>query len=97
MAFSDLITPGGIVAAAALITVLIQVLKAAFPMLDVRVSGALMAFVLSGLLYVLAGFVLPHGTPDAVLEVFASWVAVAAAAMGIKSGADHVQEVAKPT
>jgi hypothetical protein len=93
MLFSDLITPAGIVAAAALIVSLVQIVKAAFPAIDRRVSGALLAFVGTGVLYVAAGFVLPSSGPDQLLQVFAAWVAVAGLAIGIKSGAGHVGEV----
>jgi hypothetical protein len=93
MTFTALLTPEGIVTASALIVTLVQMVKTAFPMLDARVSGAVMAFILSGVLYVTAGFVLPNPSPDSLLQVFAAWITVAGLAMGIKAGADHVASV----
>lgn len=93
MTFADLLTPGGIVAAAALIVSFVQVLKTAIPILGERVSGALLAFVSSGVLYVAGFAVLPRGSADTVLQEFAAWVAVAGLAMGAKAGADHLGEV----
>ena len=93
MTFASLLTPEGIVGAAALIVTFVQILKAALPVIDARVSGALLAFMATGALYAVAAWVLPHTTPDALLQVFAAWVAVAGLAMGIKAGSDHVQAV----
>jgi hypothetical protein len=93
MTFAQLLTPEGIVGAAALVVTLVQVIKAALPIVDARVSGALLAFMATGILYALAAWVLPDRTPDSLLQVFAAWVAVAGLAMGIKAGADHVDEV----
>lgn len=93
MTFADLITPAGIVAAAALIVTLVQIVKAALPIVGQRVSGALLAFIGTGVLYVAAGVALPHTVPDQLLQVFASWVAVAGLAIGIKSGGEHVGDV----
>lgn len=93
MTFADLITPAGIVAAAALIVSFVQVIKGAFPSVGERVSGALLAFLATGLLYVAAAIVLPHSAPDQLLQVFASWVAVAGLAIGIKAGGEHVGNV----
>jgi hypothetical protein len=97
MTFASLIDATGIVAASALIFSFVQVLKGASPFLSARVSGALMAFVSSAVLYVIAAIVLPSGGPDNYLQVFAAWVAVAGLAMGIKAGADHVDAVRSGT
>ena len=93
MTFADLITPAGIVAAAALIVSLVQIVKAALPIAGKRVSGALLAFIATGVLYALAAGVLPSAGPDQLLQVFAAWVAVAGLAIGIKSGGEHVSDV----
>lgn len=93
MLFADLTTPAGIVAAAALIVTLVQIIKAAFPIVGQRLSGALLAFMGTGLLYAIGAWVLPHGEPDQLLQVFAAWVAVAGLAIGIKSGGEHVGDV----
>lgn len=93
MVFADLITPAGIVAAAALIVSLVQIVKAAFPIVGKYVSGALLAFIGTGVLYAIGAWVLPHSEPDQLLQVFAAWVAVAGLAIGIKSGGEHVGDV----
>ena len=46
--FASFLTPQGVVAAAATITVLVQLIKTVLPAIDARVSGALMAFVAYG-------------------------------------------------
>lgn len=88
--FASLLTPPGVIAAAAIITGLIQLLKSVFPGLDARVSGALMAFVGSAVLYVLAGAATGVASPDAGLAVFLAWLSCATSSVGIKAVSDHV-------
>lgn len=92
--FAGLLTPEGAVAGALVITLLIQLLKAALPTLDARVSGALMAFILSAILYVFAGLSTGVPTLDAGLAVFIAWLSCATSSVGIKSASDHVNTVA---
>ena len=92
--FASLLEPTGIIVAAGLVTTLVQLIKSVFPMVDARVSGALMAFVGSALLYVLAAVSTGISTLDAGLVVFAAWLACAASAVGIKATVDHAQDVA---
>jgi predicted anti-sigma-YlaC factor YlaD len=94
---ASLMTPGGAIIAAALITSLVELLKAAAPGLDARVSGALIAFVASAVLYVLVAIALWPLTADGILNVFAAWLACAIAAVGIKSTATHVANVTAGT
>lgn len=93
LTFAFLVSPPGIIAAGALVTLFVQVLKGAFPGLDARVSGALLAFLTSAALYVATTFALSPLTPDGFLNVFASWLTCAAAAVGIKSATAHVRAV----
>lgn len=85
--FASFLTPEGIVVAGALITALIQLLKRTFPVVDERVPGAIMAFVLSAVLYLLTAVVVGVGSPDAYLTIIASWLACATAAVGVYSTA----------
>jgi hypothetical protein len=87
--FESFLTPAGLLVAAGLITTLIEIIKTAFPVIDARVSGAAMAFVLSALLYIATAWAVTVPTANAGLEVFAAWLACAASAIGIKSGATH--------
>ena len=93
MTFSSFLTPEGIVAAGALTTAFIALIKGTFPGIDVRVSGALMAFAITGVLY--AGVAASTGiaTADAALTVFAAWLGCATTAVGTYSTAKHVQAV----
>ncbi len=91
--FASLLTPPGVIAAAGIITALVQLLKGVFPLLDARVSGALMAFVLSAVLYLLAGLSTSVGTLDAGLVVFLAWLSCATSSVGIKATVDHVGTV----
>ena len=90
LTFAALFTPEGVVAAAAAITAFVALLKSVFPVIDARASGALMAFVLSALLYVASLSAVPVTGPDDVLALVLSWLACATAAVGINSTARHV-------
>lgn len=94
MTLSTLLSPEGIVPAAALVTALIEVLKASFPALSARVSGALMAFLISAALYLLAGIAGAAPTADGAFLVFASWLACATAAIGIHGSASQIAKTA---
>lgn len=89
LTFASLLLPAGIIVAAGLVTTLVQLIKTVLPTVDARVSGALMAFVISAILYVLAAISTSVGTLDAGLVVFAAWLACATSAVGIKSATTH--------
>lgn len=91
MTFENLLTPEGIIAGLALVNRLVAVLKSAWPTLDQRVSGALLAFVLSGVLYVLTFAIVWAGDPNLILTTLSAWLGVAAGAIGIDSAVKHVQ------
>lgn len=92
--FEALVTPGGIVVAAGIVTSFVQLLKTSFATLDARVSGALMAFLASAVLYVATGVALAAmgkiTDPNAALNVFLAWLASATSSVGIKSAYDHI-------
>lgn len=93
--FASFLTPEGVVVAGTITTGLIAVLKTTFPVLDARISGALMAFVITAVLYVLTAIAVPPVNPDGYLTVFAAWLSCATTAVGIHSAVTHVQAVAK--
>ena len=66
------------------VTLLYSVLSV-FPIIDAKVSGAVMAFAASTLLYTATALVVGIGTPDAALLVLASWIACATSAVGVYS------------
>lgn len=80
--FTDLLLASGALAAATAITLLISVLKTSIPPVAAW-NGALMAFVASAILYILAAIDLNKLTLDGGLEVSLSWLACAAAAVGV--------------
>ena len=92
LTLASLLEPAGIVAGAAFVTSIVALLKYAFPVVNERVSGALMAFVLSAILYVLAGISTAAVTLDAWFAVFVCWVACATAAVGVHSTVQHVAD-----
>ena len=92
LTFEALLTPEGVVAAAALATALVALIRSVFPVIDAKVSGALMAFVFTGILYALAAFSVGVTTLDAGLLVFVAWVSCATSAVGIHSTVQHVAE-----
>jgi hypothetical protein len=91
--FAQLVTPAGTVIAAGIITALVQLLKGTVPILDARVSGASMAFLISALLYIATtAALLSEGAltpPDGFLGVFLAWLSAATSAVGIKAAYDH--------
>lgn len=96
--FEMLVTAAAVPIAAGIITTLVALLKSSFPVLDARVSGASMAFILSAILYIAAGFALRQPgvpfTPNDLLNVFLAWLAVASSAVGIKATFDHATTAA---
>jgi hypothetical protein len=95
--FASLVTPAGVVVAAGIVTTLVQLIKTAFPLLGVRVSGALMAFVGTAGLYAVTAGAVGVASPDAGLGIFLAWLSCATSAVGIKAALDHANAVtAKP-
>lgn len=90
--FESLITPAGVVVAAGIVTALVQLIKGVFPVIDEKVSGALQAFVLTAVLYILVAVTVPQESVNGLLAVFLAWLSCATSAVGIKSTVDHVQE-----
>lgn len=81
--FADLLTAEGAVVAAAIITGLVALVTAVMPTLAARVSGALMAFIFSAILYVFAGLATGVGDLNVGLTVFLAWLACATSAVGV--------------
>lgn len=94
--FASLITPPGVVVAAGIVTALVQLIKGVFPVIDEKVSGALQAFVLTAILYVLVAITVPQPDANGYLLVFMAWLSCATSAVGIKSVSDHVQDSTTP-
>ena len=91
--FASLLEPAGLVIAAGIVSGLIEVIKNALPWLGERVSGALMAFIVTVILYTIAGIATNPNTLDAGLGIFMAWLACLTAAMGLKSGGTHLARV----
>jgi hypothetical protein len=87
--FASFLTPEGIIVAGGIITTLIQLIKGVFPAIDARVSGAVMAFVISAILYALVAVSTGVAGLDAGLAVFAAWLACATAAVGVYATVKH--------
>lgn len=86
--FDMLVTASAVPIAGSIITVLVELVKKAFPVVDARVSGASLAFGFSAALYVCTAWAIAQSgsfTPNDALNVFLSWLAVASASVGIKS------------
>jgi hypothetical protein len=88
--FADLLTAAGTGVAAAIITALISVLRTSIPAVA-NIHGALLAFVLSAILYVLAAIATSAFTLDTGLAVFLAWLTCATAAVGVH------ETITKPT
>jgi len=93
--FASLLDAAGAGIAAVVITSLVQLLKAALPAFAERVSGAGLAFILSALLYILAGVATGASSLDAGLAIFLAWLTCATAAVGTYSTVRHLSGPAK--
>lgn len=89
--FASLLTAAGAITAGVIVTTLVEIIKTAIPVVDARVSGATLAFAVSLALFAVAGVALSPLTPDTGLQLFVSWLNVAAVAIGIKAVTTHVQ------
>ena len=96
LTLASLLEVAGIAAAAALTTGIVALLKSVFPPLNAKVSGALMAFVITLVLYLLAGFSTGAGSLEAWFAVFVAWLTCATAAVGVYSTVNHVAETRTP-
>ena len=87
--FAAFLSPEGIVIAGGLITAFVQLIKTVFPVIDTKVTGAVQAFVLSAILYIVTAIVVSPDSPDAYLTIIASWLACATAAVGVHSSVKY--------
>jgi hypothetical protein len=91
--FASFLTPGGAIVAAGIATAFIEVIKASIPVVGNAVSGALMAFILTAILYVFTALAVGVATPDDGLNIFLAWLTCSTSAIGIKSVTGHVAHV----
>jgi hypothetical protein len=96
LTLAALFTAAGAIAAAAVVRQLVELLKAVFPLLDARVSGAVMAFIGAGALYVFAFAATGPFTAEGGFAAFLAWLGCAVGAVGINATVDHVTEVREP-
>lgn len=89
LTLAALLTVAGVAAGAAFTTVVVSLIKNVFPVVDAKVSGALMAFVFTLMLYILAGVSAGAGTLDAWFAVFVAWITCATTAVGAHSTFKH--------
>lgn len=82
LTFAALLTAAGAGIAATIVTTFISVIKTAISVIS-EWNGALMAFVLTAVLYVLAGVATGVASLDAGLNVFIAWLTCAVAAVGV--------------
>lgn len=95
LTFQTLVTPAGALVAATAVKLLVDLIKAVLPRVDAAVSGALLAFVLSGVLYVAAALSLPSlGVvldANGYLNIVIVWLTAAAGAIGITGAISHAR------
>lgn len=101
LTFQTLVTPAGALVAATAIKLLVDLIKAVLPRVDAAVSGALLAFVLSGVLYIAAALSLPslgvHLDANGYLNIVLVWLTAAAAAVGITGAIRHARAASNGT
>lgn len=83
--FEDLTTAAGAASVAALAFIVVELLKAVIPNLFNRVTGALIAFSFTGVIYAIGAMVLSPLDANGYLALFISWIFCAAGAVGIKT------------
>ena len=81
LTFAALLTAAGAGIAGGIITALTELLKSVFASLGGRAHQV--AFVLSGVLYLIAGIATGVATFDAGLNVFLAWLTCATASVGV--------------
>jgi hypothetical protein len=80
--FAALLTAAGAGIAAGIVTGFVSLIRTALPIVA-QWNGAAQAFVVSAVLYIIAGIATNVGTFDAGLNVFLAWLTCATAAVGI--------------
>ena len=84
MTFADLLTAAGAGIAATVVTLAVEVIKTGLAKTPIGAwDGVMMAFILSAVLYVLAGVATGVATLDAGLTIFIAWLTCASAAVGV--------------
>lgn len=87
LTLSGLLTVEGVAAGAVFVTTIVALLKNVFskyiPALDQ--NGALLSFILSAVLYLIAGVATAPASVDAAFAVFVAWVTCASAAVGVNA------------
>lgn len=87
MTLESLLTVEGVAIGAAFVTTVVALLKNVFaryvPALDQ--NGALLAFIVSAALYVLAGVATNANTLELAFAVFVAWITCATAAVGVNA------------
>ena len=81
--FAFLLTAAGVGIAAGIITAVVALLLKTFPSIRTHVTGAALAFALSGILFILAGVSVGADSLDEGLVVFVAWLTCATAAVGV--------------
>ena len=81
--FAVLLTAAGTGIAAGIITGFVALIARVLPTLYAKISGALLAFIVSAILYVLAAVAVGVDNLDQVLVVFIAWLTCATAAIGV--------------
>jgi len=82
LTFAALLTAAGAGIAAVIVTTFISLVKTAISAIA-NWDGALMAFVLTAILYVFAGIAVGVPSLDAGLNIFIAWLTCATAAVGV--------------
>lgn len=90
--FASLLTPAGVLIAAAFLTGIVSIVKASLPAIDQHVSGATLSFLLSLALYVIIAIQTAHDANGYLQAAFA-WVSCATSAIGINAAGTHLSNV----
>jgi hypothetical protein len=93
LTLAALFSAAAIAPAAFVVREFVELVKTVFPALSARVSGAVLAFYASAVLYLATFAAAGDRTPEGGFQAFLAWLGVAVAAVGINAALDHVAAV----
>jgi hypothetical protein len=91
--FDTLLTAAGAGIAGGIITALVELIKGVLRTTGREINGAVLAFVLSAILYIIALFATDSLDFDPGLQVFLAWLTCAVASVGIYTSIRQVKPV----
>ena len=90
---ASILTIPGALGAALVVTLLTEIIKNAWPTIDARFSGALIATALTVALYAFAYLAVGIHTAEGFFAAFLAWITATLSSIGIHGAAAHIERV----